>query len=132
MGSRLASPIHRPYANRRGPLGPGKQQLKTAMQQLQRQRVPTRPGYFAWLGAVAVVLLQLQLATHMGVDHDAGNEADETCEVCLKLDASGKVPTLAQSVIALPESQTATSIDKQATTPGARAWTRSARAPPQA
>lgn len=102
------------------------------MQQLQRQRVPTRPGYFAWLGAVAVVLLQLQLATHMGVDHDAGNEADETCEVCLKLDASGKVPTLAQPVIALPESQTATSIDKQGTTPGARAWTRSARAPPQA
>lgn len=104
----------------------------TNMRQLQRQLFVTGPGYIAWLGAIAVVLLQLQLATHHGLDHDVVTEADESCEVCLKLDASGKVPTLAQPVIPVPQSQSAPTVSDQDTPLLARTWTRPARAPPQA
>ncbi len=51
-----------------------------------------RTGSFAWLGVVAVLLLQAQLALHPQLDHDAATGVEETCEVCLKLDTSGNAP----------------------------------------
>ncbi len=102
------------------------------MQRLRRQLLDGHPGYFAWLGAVAVVLLQLQLATHHQLDHELITETEETCEVCLKLDASGKVPTLAQPIIPVPQSESAPTVSRQGAPLVVRTWTHSARAPPQA
>ena len=112
-------------------MGPENNSINT-MQQLQRQLFGNGPGYAAWLAASAVVLLQLQLAPHHGLDHEVISEAGETCEVCLKLDANGKVPTLAQPVLPVPRSTTAPATDRETTTLVVRTWTRSARAPPGA
>ena len=102
------------------------------MQQAPQRLIARKPGYIAWLGAIAVVLLQLQLATHHSTDHAVVIEADESCEVCLKLDASGKVPALAQPVIPVPRSQSAPPSSEEGFVGIVRTWSQSARAPPLA
>lgn len=58
--------------------------------ELNKQRALA--GRFAWLGVLAVVLLQLQFALHPQTNHDLPGNADEACEVCLKLDQGGDAP----------------------------------------
>lgn len=123
VGRSLAAP---------GTRGPENSIRIDAMQQFRRQQFVTRPGLFAWLGAFAVVLLQLQLATHHNLEHDALADPGESCEVCLKLDASGKVPALAQPVIEAPLGEAVAVTADGLATPALRSWTRSARAPPLA
>ena len=102
------------------------------MQRLQRHKLVRKPGVFAWLGAMAVVLLQLQLASHFDVDHASNADFGDVCEVCLKLDASGKVPEASQPVVAVPGQQSVPSVAAVSPTFPLRARTHSARAPPLA
>ncbi len=105
---------------------------ETQMQQLERQKLIRKPGVFAWLGAFAVVLLQLQLASHLTVDHADSADLGDVCEVCLKLDAKGTVPDAAQPFVAVPREQSAPAALAIAAALPSRTATRSARAPPRA
>ncbi len=102
------------------------------MRYVKRQLSAAKPQAFAWLGAVAVVLLQLQLAAHHSLDHDALGETGETCEVCLKLDGSGKVPTPVQPLIEIPREPALLFAAGIPAAPAVRNRTHSARAPPRA
>ena len=106
---------------------------KDMIRRLQRQLTATRPGNIAWLGAIAVVLLQLQLATHHNlVDHDALTESGESCEVCVKLDSNGKAPTDTRPLIEVPREPATVLAAERPSTRAIRGRTHSARAPPRA
>ena len=49
-------------------------------------------GRFAWLGVLAMLLLQFELAAHVHDGHELAFEADSHCEICLKLDKNGSAP----------------------------------------
>ena len=102
------------------------------MQHFERQKPLIRPGAFAWLGAFAVVLLQLQLATHFNIDHAASTDFGDVCEVCLKLDASGKVPDAGQPFVAIPQEPAPPATVSTAPRAERRAAPHPARAPPGA
>lgn len=102
------------------------------MQHPERQKPVKRPGVFAWLGALAVVLLQLQLASHFDIDHAANADLGDVCEVCLKLDASGKVPETERPFAAAPREHAVPGTASVAPAPERRAAQHPARAPPAA
>ena len=102
------------------------------MQPRKQRKVLARAGLAAWLGAFAVLMLQLQLATHLNLDHDALFEAGDNCEVCLKLDANGKAPAVAESSVAIVPSVVPLSLAETASVGVRRDRTTSARAPPRA
>jgi hypothetical protein len=102
------------------------------MQHGKRQQPMKTPGIFAWLGAFAIVLLQLQLASHFDIDHAANPDVGDVCEICLKLDASGKVPETGQPFAAAPREHSVPGTVTTAPAPERRAAQHSARAPPAA
>ena len=62
-------------------------------------RTGTRAGVIAWLGVLAVLLFQVQLATHLNDSHSLSTEAVEHCEVCLNLDSGSTLtPSSGQSI----------------------------------
>ena len=58
--------------------------------ELNKQRAMA--GRFAWLGMLAVVLFQLQVALHPQGDHNLFEITDEACELCLNLNEVGEAP----------------------------------------
>ncbi len=90
-----------------------------------------RAGLAAWLGAFAVLMLQLQLATHLNLDHDTLLELDDSCEICLKLDASGKAPSLDNPGIAIFPMATTLPREDHASIVVRRERATTARAPPR-
>ena len=63
--------------------------------------VSPRANRRAWLGAMLLLLLQLQLASHLEVDHASAADAIETCKICLQLDANGNAPAASAEALAL-------------------------------
>jgi hypothetical protein len=111
---------------------PADRHTETPMQLFERHMPDRRHGACAWLGAFAVVLLQLQLATHLNLDHAANADFGDVCEVCLKLDASGKVPETGQPFVALPRAQSTPVTVSIPPRVERSALPHSARAPPRA
>lgn len=64
----------------------------------------TLAGRFAWLGALAIVLFQLQIALHPQLDHGSTEPAESACEVCIKLDQGSNAPPVdgAAAVLSSP------------------------------
>jgi hypothetical protein len=63
--------------------------------------VSPRANWRAWLGTMLLLLLQLQLASHLEVDHASAADALETCKICLQLDANGSAPPASTEALAL-------------------------------
>lgn len=102
------------------------------MQRSREQQSLKPSGRFAWLGAVAIVLLQLQLAVHQNLDHHDIEGVGESCEVCLKLDSSGKIPPLSQHVLSLPRHSETIVVVARTPALAAGPHPHRARAPPHA
>jgi hypothetical protein len=69
--------------------------------------VSPRANWRAWLGTMLLLLLQLQLASHLEVEHASTADAIEICKICLQLDANGSAPpasTEAFAVVRTPDS----------------------------
>jgi len=60
-----------------------------------------RANWRAWLGTMLLLLLQLQLASHLEVDHASAADAIETCKICLQLDSNGNAPPASTEALAL-------------------------------
>jgi hypothetical protein len=63
--------------------------------------VSPRASWRAWLGTMLLLLLQLQLASHLEVEHASAADALETCKICLQLDANGSAPPASTEALAL-------------------------------
>ncbi len=96
---------------------------------IKKQR--TLVGRFAWLGALAIVLFQLQIALHPHQDHGATEPAESSCEVCIKLDQGGNVPPVegAAATLFAPAATTLSAGTESFSSRSTNFYT--ARAPPQ-
>lgn len=89
-----------------------------------------RANWRAWLGTMLLLLLQLQLASHLEVAHANAGDAIEVCKICLQLDANGNAPPASTEALALVRPPDPIALTTSATLFSRVTTDRRARAPP--